>query len=137
MHIVRDGRDVVCSLLERGWLAAGRAGVDDADLPYGARARFWVEPERVEEFERASDATRAAWAWRRTPSPPFARSRSVRSRSATRRCRMSRAIATHLGVPADAVRSAMAGAHSRSIGRFRRELTADQLADVERAAGSS
>ena len=49
---------------------------------------------------------------------------------------MSEAIATHLGVPADAVRSAMAGAHSRSIGRFRRELTADQLADVERAAGS-
>ena len=44
VHIVRDGRDVVCSLLERGWLAAGRAGVDDADLPYGARARFWVEP---------------------------------------------------------------------------------------------
>ena len=24
VHIVRDGRDVVCSLLERGWLAAER-----------------------------------------------------------------------------------------------------------------
>ena len=51
VHIVRDGRDVVCSLLERGWLGAERTGADDARLPYGARARFWVEPERAEEFE--------------------------------------------------------------------------------------
>ena len=29
LHIVRDGRDVVCSLLERGWLSAGRGGGDD------------------------------------------------------------------------------------------------------------
>src|SRR5262249_57047946 len=65
VHIVRDGRDVVCSLLERGWLSAGRIGGDDARLAYGARARFWVEPERTAEFEAASDATRAAWAWRR------------------------------------------------------------------------
>ncbi len=65
VHLVRDGRDVVCSLLERGWLSAGRTGGDDARLAYGARARFWVEPDRVAEFEAASDATRAAWAWRR------------------------------------------------------------------------
>ena len=61
---VRDGRDVVCSLLENGWLSAGRGGGDDAGLAYGARARFWVEPDRRAEFEAASDATRAAWAWR-------------------------------------------------------------------------
>ena len=35
---VRDGRDVVCSLLERGWLNAGTDGRDDARLAYGARA---------------------------------------------------------------------------------------------------
>ena len=64
VHLVRDGRDVVCSLLEKGWLSAERGGGDDAGLPYGARARFWVEPERRAEFEAASDATRAAWAWR-------------------------------------------------------------------------
>ena len=28
-------------------------------------ARFWVEPERRDEFESVSDARRAAWAWRR------------------------------------------------------------------------
>ncbi len=65
VHIVRDGRDVVCSLLERGWLGADRAGADDAGLAYGAHARFWVEPERTEEFASASEAKRAAWAWRR------------------------------------------------------------------------
>ena len=64
VHVVRDGRDVVCSLLERGWLSTGKSGGDDAKLAYGARARFWVEPDRIAEFESASDATRAAWAWR-------------------------------------------------------------------------
>ena len=64
VHLIRDGRDVVCSLLERGWLSADRGGGDDAGLAYGARARFWVEPDRRAEFEAASDATRAAWAWR-------------------------------------------------------------------------
>jgi hypothetical protein len=135
VHILRDGRDVVCSLLERGWLTAGRAGVDDADLPYGERARFWVERERVEEFERASDATRAAWAWRRYVSS----ARAVEERTLEIRYEAlpdaHKAMATHLGVPADPIRSALAGAHSSSIGRFRRELTAEQLADVEREAG--
>src|SRR4029077_16723583 len=65
VHAVRDGRDVVCSLLERGWLNAGRDGTDDARLAYGAEPRFWVEPERREEFSRVSDARRCAWAWRR------------------------------------------------------------------------
>jgi hypothetical protein len=65
VHVIRDGRDVVCSLLERGWLRADRAGGDDARQPYGAHARFWVEPERRDEFRAASEARRAAWAWRR------------------------------------------------------------------------
>src|SRR4029453_1678819 len=64
LHIVRDGRDVVCSLLERGWLPE-REGHDDAGQPYGRHPRSWVEPERREEFTRAREATRAAWAWRR------------------------------------------------------------------------
>ncbi|MGH2999007.1 MAG: hypothetical protein ACRDNM_06885, partial [Gaiellaceae bacterium] len=47
VHVVRDGRDVVCSLLERGWLSARRSDEsDDAKLSYGVHPRFWVEPER-------------------------------------------------------------------------------------------
>ena len=64
MHIVRDGRDVVCSLLEKPWLRRGEEAGDDAGIPYGSYARFWVEPERRAEFESASDARRAAWVWR-------------------------------------------------------------------------
>ena len=45
--------------------ARERAGSDDAGVAYGAHARFWVEPERAEEFGSASEARRAAWAWRR------------------------------------------------------------------------
>src|SRR6266545_3059782 len=65
VHIVRDGRDVVCSLLERGWLSAARGGTDDAGAAYGAHPRFWVETGQEERFRRVSDARRAAWAWRR------------------------------------------------------------------------
>ena len=34
--------------------APARAGADDAGQAYGAHARFWVEPERREEFAAAS-----------------------------------------------------------------------------------
>jgi len=135
VHIVRDGRDVVCSLLERGWLGIGRTGVDDARLPYGERARFWVEPERVAEFERASEATRAAWAWRRYVSAAREcgeRTLEIRYESLAQ---AHDALAAHLDVPAAAVREALAGAHTASIGRFRRDLNAEQLEEVEREAG--
>lgn len=135
VHIVRDGRDVVCSLLERGWLGAERTGADDARLPYGARARFWVEPERAEEFERASEATRAAWAWRRYASA----ARSVGERSLEIRyedlAEAHDPLAAHLDVPPAEAHKALAGAHTQSIGRYREDLTPEQLADVEREAG--
>src|SRR5947208_1914202 len=55
---------VVGWLLGRGWLRE-RARRDDVGQPYGPYVRSWVEPERREEFARASETTRAAWAWRR------------------------------------------------------------------------
>lgn len=136
LHIVRDGRDVACSLLERGWLAADRSGQDDANLPYGASARFWVEPERSEEFERAGEAARAGWAWRRYVSAARAveDERILQLRYETLAVETDR-IAAHLDVPAEAVRSALGPAHTQSVGRFREKLTPEQLADVEREAG--
>ena len=94
VHALRDGRDVVCSLLERGWLRAESRGRDDAGPSFGPRARFWVEEERRDEFPQVSDARRAAWAWRRyvtavrtsgVPSPRCATSawRPTRRRSET------------------------------------------------------
>jgi hypothetical protein len=139
VHIVRDGRDVVCSLLERGWLSTARGGGDDARLPYGSQARFWVEPERRQEFEDASDATRAAWAWRRYVTA----ARSAGGRVLELRyeslvadpAAAAAALGGHLDVEHAALQRALGTAHDRSVGRFRSDLSPVQLADVEREAG--
>jgi hypothetical protein len=139
VHVVRDGRDVVCSLLERGWLSSGRSGADDARLPYGAQARFWVEPERLAEFEERSDAGRAAWAWRRYVDA----SRALPERTVEVRYeqivgdpqRAAADVAARLHIDPSPLASAFAEAHSQSVGRWREDLTEAQLADVEREAG--
>ena len=115
VHMVRDGRDVVCSLLEKGWLRAERGGADDVGSPYGEQARSWVEPERVPEFQAASEATRAAWAWRRYLT--------------------AARIAEHIGVDARELAKPLRDVHSESVGRWRRNLTDEQVADVEAQAG--
>jgi Sulfotransferase family len=138
VHVVRDGRDVVCSLLERGWLGAGRTGSDDARLSFGPHARFWVEPERRDEFPRVSDATRAAWMWRRylTAAQGAEDAFELRYESlvadpgAT-----AERLARFLGSDPGPLGETLARAHARSLGRWRAELTAAQLADVEGEAG--
>lgn len=139
VHLVRDGRDVVCSLLEKPWLRPAETRADDAGISYGSYARFWVEPERHHEFEAVSDARRAAWAWRRYVSA----ARSARSPVIELRYEQmtqdpgvaARTLAAELDAPADALAAALARAHGSSIGRYRDELTAEQLADVLAEAG--
>lgn len=137
VHVVRDGRDVVCSLLERGWLNADNSGTDDAGLPYGAEPRFWVEPERREEFSQVSDARRCAWAWRRYVE-------AVRSANAGDRLLEVRyeGIATVADRLAEFLSANVGSTHrslddfrDSSIGRWKRELTPEQVADVEAEAG--
>ncbi len=139
VHIVRDGRDVVCSLLERGWLRQGRTGADDAGIPHGSYARFWVEPERRKEFESATDARRAAWAWRRyvtavrTAGVPLTEVRYEELAADPRA--VAEALAPALDVPFEPLAAALGRAHGSSVGRYRADLTAEQLADVEAEAG--
>jgi hypothetical protein len=141
VHVVRDGRDVATSLLERGWLSAERAGADDAGLPFGPYPRFWVEPGREQEFSEVSDATRAAWAWRRYVTA----ARAVPARTAVVRYEQlvsdpaaaAAPVAERLGADAELVTAAFARAHDTSAGRWRRDLTPEQLADVEREAGDA
>jgi hypothetical protein len=136
VHVVRDGRDVVCSLLERGWLSARRSDEsDDANLSYGVHPRFWVEPERREEFTTVSDARRAAWAWRRyVTAARSAPERTVELRY--EKLGVSTApLAQALEVDEDELAGKFAAAHTDSVGRWRRELTPEQLADVEAEAG--
>jgi hypothetical protein len=135
VHVVRDGRDVVCSLLERGWLSAGRAGGDDARLPYGAEARFWVAPDERAEFERSSDAARAAWAWRAYVTAARTVGERVLHVRYEALAESAPQIAEHLGVETAPLEQTLSSFHDRSIGRYRRDLSAEQLADVERIAG--
>jgi len=135
VHVVRDGRDVVCSLLERGWLSAARAGGDDARLPYGAEARFWVRPEERADFERASDAARAAWAWRAYVTAARSAGERVLQVRYETLAESAPLIGEHLGVGPAPLEQTLSSFHDRSIGRFHRDLSAEQLADVERIAG--
>jgi hypothetical protein len=134
VHVLRDGRDVVCSLLERGWFRAARGGADDAGHAYGAQPRFWVEPERRDEFTQVSEARRAAWAWRRYVEAARAgatvevRYESLRDSAGD--------LARALGAGDAELVRALAGFHADSVGRWREDLSPEQLANVEAEAGS-
>ena len=139
VHIVRDGRDAVCSLLEKPWLRREQVHTDDAGVPYGAYARFWVEPERRAEFEAASDTRRAAWVWRSyvTAVRSAAGALEIRYEDlATDPAVVAASLAGHLDVSVEPLGAALARAHASSVGRYRTELSTEQLEDVEEEAGA-
>ena len=139
VHIVRDGRDVVSSLLDKPWLRPEQAASDDAGVPYGAHARFWVEPERRTEFESASDARRAAWVWRSYVKAARAADGALELRYEDVTAdpeAIAVPLADHLGVAVEPLAAALGRAHASSVGRYRSDLSAEQLADVEAEAGA-
>jgi Sulfotransferase family len=139
VHMLRDPRDVASSLLQKGWLRAGRQGHDDVGEPYGHYARFWVEPGRVEEFDEAHDARRAGWAWRRY----VAAARAAPSATVEVRYEQlgqdpetaSEPLAAHIGADPVILARALSRMHAESVGRWRRNLTPEQVAEVESEAG--
>lgn len=139
VHALRDGRDVVCSLLERGWLRAENEGRDYAGPPFGPEARFWVEEERREEFPQVSDARRAAWAWRRyvtavrTSGVPVTEVRY--ERMAADPGAVGTELAEALGISAPHMIAALTRAHGESIGRYARDLTNEEQEDILAEAG--
>jgi hypothetical protein len=139
VHIVRDGRDVACSLLERGWLRAGRTGHDDAGLAFGAEPRFWVEPERRAQFATVSDSRRAAWAWRRYVGAARAAGDPVfevrYERMAAEPEAVAAELAAFLEAPDEPLARALRGAHAASVGRHRAELTEADRAEVLAESG--
>jgi hypothetical protein len=99
-----------------------------------------VEPDRRDEFEAASDARRAAWAWRRyvTAARRAPEDRRVEVRyeelvadPADAAARVGAGLHLDPGLLADAFESA----HANSVGRWRRDLSPEQVADVEAEAG--
>lgn len=138
IHIVRDGRDVACSLLEKSWLRREQTRTDDAGLPYGSYARFWVEPERRAEFETASDARRAAWVWRSYVTAARAAPKAIEVRYeelASDPDSVARTLAERLGTPPGPLTSALRDVHASSVGRYVRDLDDGQREDVEAEAG--
>jgi hypothetical protein len=140
IHCLRDGRDVVCSLLERGWLSADRAGGDDVGASYGAQRRFWVADDEAEGFAALSDAGRAASAWRHYTTA----ARAVPERTFELRYESlvadpsaaAQAVAAFLGCDPEPLAEAFGESFGTSVGRWRTELDAGQLADVEAEAGA-
>ena len=138
VHIVRDGRDVASSLLDKPWLRRDQAGSDDAGLGYGSHARFWVEPDRRDEFETATDARRAAWVWRRyvIAARSAEDALEVRYEELVQSSEVvAAALARHLDVPVEPLLAGLDRAHAGSVGRFRTDLDDEQLADVMVEAG--
>jgi len=115
--MLRDGRDVAASLLERGWLSAGAVAVG----PLGASSRYWVEPERASEFATVSDARRVGWAWRRYVTA--ARSAGERAfeiryeRLVESPHRVAADLGEFLDIPAEFLVAPLEQAHGGSIGR--------------------
>jgi hypothetical protein len=139
VHMVRDPRDVASSLIQKGWLREGRPGRDDVGEPYGHYARFWVEPDRREEFDAAGEARRAAWAWRRyVTAARAAPSSTVEVRYETLAAAPETAsdpLAAHIGADPVLLAGALRGMHAESVGRWHRNLTPGQVDEVEAEAG--
>lgn len=139
VHALRDGRDVACSLLERGWLRAGRGGGDDAGLPFGSGARFWVEPERRDDFAHVSEARRAAWAWRRYVTAVRASGVPVfevrYERLATDPDAVAADLAEALRAPEAPLAAALADAYGSSVGRYASDFQEGELDEVLAESG--
>jgi hypothetical protein len=150
VHIIRDGRDVAASHAEKPWLAAGSAGSGRrgrGGQAWGPWARWWVEPERAEEFTAASDATRTAWSWRRFTEAALAglatlpadRVLTVRYEDVVQDPQNAAGrIGAFLGhgEPPSRLQAALGRADAGSIGRWRRAFDTQAQADVEREAGN-
>jgi len=67
VFIIRDGRDAALSHSKQPWLSQKNAcsgRYEPGGYREGPYAHFWVEPNRVIEFETTSDIHRCIWAWR-------------------------------------------------------------------------
>lgn len=151
VQILRDGRDATVSHAEKPWLAAASAGTGRrgrGGTAWGPHPRFWVEPDRREEFRAVSDLERSAWCWRRFTEAALAglaglpadRVLQIRYEEMTREpSQAAERIADFLHVSTETDRSALAQAlataSTSSVGRWRAALTAPEAARVSAMCG--
>lgn len=151
VHIIRDGRDAALSYSKKIWLQAAAANSDQRHLTgfrFGPYARFWVEPERRRGFESTSDIHRCIWAWRRHVSGALAGSRNLPSSQyfelryetlVTSPRGEAERLLDYLGITCPESRrqfgEAASQAQTNSVGLGEKELTPEQLAQIEQEAG--
>jgi hypothetical protein len=150
VHIIRDGRDAAVSHSEQPWLNAKSAGSGKRGRGgqlWGNAARWWVEPDRREEFAAVTDIVRSAWCWRRFTEAalaglatlPAGRSIEVRYESVVSDpMHAADQLSGFLGTtPAglDALRAGLAKAKPGSVGRWRKALDERQISDVQQEIG--
>jgi hypothetical protein len=150
VHIIRDGRDATVSHAEQPWLAAASAGSAKRGRGgqlWGPYPRWWVEPDRREEFAGVSDLVRSAWCWRRFTTAalaglaglPAGRVLEVRYELLVRDpAGAAGLLAAFLETSPSglqALRDGLAQARTGSIGRWRDILDEQEVADVEAEIG--
>ena len=152
VHILRDGRDAALSRREKQWV---RTQQDEAvryepgGYPYGPYARFWIERDRVAEYERTSDLHRCIWDWRRHVEAaraagsdlPDAQYLEVRYETMMHApAEEGDRILSFLSIvdlpSRTAFLQALAEGHTDSIGRWRASLDEDERNVIDREAGA-
>ena len=149
VHIVRDGRDVALSLLRLPWFRADAGGAGADGGGFGPHARFWVEPERRDEFERVSDLRRCIWCWRRYTEAvldafqelPPERTHTLRYEDWVLEGKgAADALLGALAIEGEGARAALhaavAGSRASSVGAWRERLDADGRAEIASEAGA-
>ena len=151
LHILRDGRDAALSHMKKPWLAERMRNESGFDLwgdRHGPFPRFWVEPDRAQEFGSTDDYHRCIWTWRRHVEAGMQHGSAlgpnryleiryeevVREPAAHADC-----ISEFLDFSASqraSLITALSDARDQSVGGWRRELTGEQLAVARNEAGA-
>ena len=152
IHIIRDGRDAALSHSKKPWMQAAQAQSskhEPGGYRYGPYARFWVETERIAQFESTSDIHRCIWAWRRHTETAL-KSVSQLPKHQYHELRYENLVANptaeaegllnFLSITEQRSRQrfhqAVAKVRPDSVGLWKKELSAEQLQQVEQEAGS-
>lgn len=151
IHLIRDGRDAALSYSKQPWLQAAAEGsgqMEPGGYPFGPYPRFWVEPQRQGEFRAVSDLHRCIWGWRRHTEAALAYGRllpptryhEIRYEALVNDpAAVSAQALDFLDVVASSSRVAVLAEARRvradSVGRWRAEFSAEQVAEVQAEAG--
>lgn len=151
IHIIRDGRDAALSHSQKPWLQAASAQSgkrESSGYRHGPYARFWVEPERTDEFESTSDIHRCIWAWRRHTESILAQAQHLPKSQyyelryeafVTRPHEEADRLLNYLNIvqlgSRECLHKAFAHANCQSVGRWKDALTPEQVKQIEQEAG--